>query len=276
VTLTYTDAESELVARGYQIGTSATAGSTYRNYDGALRLGDPGTYYIHAYAKNAFGLTTYETFGPFVIETTTEPVASPTPAPQPGNVIVTKEDVEEIPGDTVYIRLPGQEWNETLILENVTPGTYLVEAMDADGNIRTVEVRVTMRDVIARSLRSARDTITPAAAAAIAVIALAAFMLILLLAGHNVTAVVVGTRGLAKQTLRTLRRIKFRKKELILKLDSKHLMDGEFCDLKIAKPLSKQMRGNTVVVVMRGTEVFREQIPQDFNESFRRKIMIDR
>ena len=272
MTLTYTDAESELVARGYQIGTSATAGSTYRNYDGALRLGDPGTYYIHAYAKNAFGLTTYETFGPFVIETTTEPVASPTPAPQPGNVIVTKEDVEEIPGDTVYIRLPGQEWNETLILKNVTPGTYLVEAMDADGNIRTVEVRVTMRDVIARSIRSAGDSVTTAA---IAISALAALLLLLLLfAGHNVTIVVVGTRGTSKQKLRTLRRIKLRKKELIVKLDDKHLAGGEFCDLKIAKSLSKQMRGNTVVVTMRGAEVLRELIPEDFDETFRRKIQI--
>jgi len=101
-------------------------------------------------------------------------------------------------------------------------------------------------------------------------------MLILLMAGHNVTVVVIGSRGAAQQKLRTLRRIKSRKKELIIKLDEKHLSGGEFCDLKIAKQLSKRMRGNTVIVTMRGAEVLREQIPQDFDEAFRRKIQIER
>ena len=75
---------------------------------------------------------------------------------QGADVVVTKEDIQEIPGDTVKIRLPGKEWSETLTLEDVGPGTYLIEAMDADGNVRTVEVRVTMRDIFARSIRSAR------------------------------------------------------------------------------------------------------------------------
>lgn len=34
------------------------------------------------------------------------------------------------------------------------------------------------------------------------------------------------------------------------------------------------MRGNTVVVTMRGAEVLRELIPEDFDETFRRKIQI--
>jgi hypothetical protein len=273
-TLTFSDAESEIVNRGYQITSGSTAGGAYRTYDGALKLSDPGTYYIHAYAKNAFGLTTTETFGPFTIEAVAAPAASPTPTPEIGDVVVTKEDVEEIPGDTIKIRLPGKEWSETLTLEGVGPGTYLVEAMDEDGNVRTVEVKVTMRDIFARSIRSAGDNVTIAAAAAIAL--LAGLMLILLLAGHNVTIVVVGSRGAAQQKLRTLRRIKSRKKELIIKLEEKNLSGGEFCDIKIAKTLSKRMRGNTVVVTMRGAEVLRELIPQDFDEAFRRKILIER
>ncbi len=273
-TLTFSDAESEIVNRGYQITSGSTAGGAYRTYEGALKLSDPGTYYIHAYAKNAFGLTTTQTFGPFIIEAVAAPAATPTPTPEIGDVVVTKEDVEEIPGDTLKIRLPGKEWSETLTLEDVGPGTYLVEAMDEDGNVRTVEVRVTMRDIFARSIRSAGDKVTLAAAGAIAV--LAALALFLLMAGHNVTVVVVGSRGAAQQKLRTLRRIKSRKKELIIKLDEKHLTGGEFCDLKIAKPLSKKMRGNTVIVTMRGAEVLRELIPQDFDEAFRRSIQIER
>lgn len=214
------------------------------------------------------------TFGPFIVEAAQAPDASPTPEPQSGDVVVTKEDIEEIPGDTVKIRLPGKEWSETLTLEDVAPGTYLIEAMDEDGNIRSVEVRVTMRDIIARSVRSAGDQVT--AAAIVVITALAAIAIVLLLAGYNVTVVVVGSHGEAQQKLRTLRRIKFRRKELVIKLEDKHLMDGEFCDLKIAKPLSKQMRKNTVIVTMRGAEVLREQIPEDFDEAFRRKIRIER
>ena len=272
--LTYSDAESDIVNRGYQLSQSATPSGSYRTYDGALKLTEAGTYYIHAYAKNAFGLTTYETFGPFIIEAVEAPAASPTPAPETGDVVVTKEDVEEIPGDTVKIRLPGKEWSETLTLEDVGPGTYLIEAMDADGNVRTVEVRVTMRDIFARSIRSAGDNVT--LAAALAIVALAAIAFALLFSGYNITVVVVGKRGASDQKLRTLRRIKFRKKELLVKLENKHLIGGEFADFKVAKALSKKMRGNTIVVTFRGEEVLRETLPDDFDEAFRRKIMIER
>ena len=88
--------------------------------------------------------------------------------PTSGDVVVTKVDVEGVPGDAVSIRLPGGEWSDSLTLENVEPGTYLVEVKDKDGNIRTVEVRVTKRDIVARSVRSAKDNITPAAIATIA------------------------------------------------------------------------------------------------------------
>ncbi|HML68752.1 MAG TPA: Ig-like domain-containing protein [Clostridia bacterium] len=273
-TLTFADTESDIVTRGYQLSQSSTPSGAYRTYDGALKLSDPGKYYIHAYAKNAFGLTAYETFGPFILEAAEQPAASPIPVPTSGDVVVTKEDVEEIPGDTVKIRLPGKEWSETLTLEDVGPGTYVIEAMDADGNIRNVEVRVTMRDIFARSIRSAGDNVTLAAIAAIA--ALAGILFLLLLAGHNITVVVVGTRGSAQQKLRTLRRMKFRKKELIVKLDDKHLSGGEFCNLKLAKTLSKQMRKNTIIVTMRGVEVLREEIPADFDEAFQRTIRIER
>jgi hypothetical protein len=279
-TLSFTDAESDIVSRGYQISTSRTFSGAYRTYDGALKLSDPGTYYIHAYAKNAFGLTANETFGPFIIEAVIAPVEtttpSPTPAPQIGDVVIDKKDIEEIPGDTIKIRLPGQEWSETLTLENVTPGVYLVEAMDEDGNIRTVEVHVTMQDIFARSLRSAGDKITPQAIAAIALGAIGLLLLILLMAGHNITVVVAGSRIASAKKMRTLRRIMFRKKELVIKLDEKQLAGGDYCDLKIAKTLSKSMRNNVVIVTMRGEVVLREQIPQDFNEAFRRTIQIGR
>ena len=146
--------------------------------------------------------------------------------------------------------------------------------MDADGNVRTVEVRVTMRDIFARSIRSAGDNVTIAAATAVAAFAMILFLL--LFSNYNITVVVVGKRGASEQKLRTLRRMKFRKKELLVKLDNKHLMGGEFADFKVAKTLSKKMRGNTIIVTFRGEEVLRELIPDDFDQAFRRKIMIER
>ncbi|MEN6635523.1 MAG: Ig-like domain-containing protein, partial [Clostridiaceae bacterium] len=273
-TLSFADAQSEITARGYQISTSSTASGTYRAYSSALTLSDPGTYYIHAMAKNAFGLETYQTFGPFIIEKAAAPDVSPTPVPETGDVVVTKEDVEEIPGDAVSIRLPGGEWSDTLTLEDVEPGTYLVEVKDKDGNVRTVEVRVTKRDIVARSVRSIADNITPAAIATIG--GAAALMLLLLLAiGHNVTVTVTGVLGGVEKNLRTLRRIKGRKKELIVKLQDSHVKDGQYVVVKLAKSLSKDMRGNTVVVTIRGAEVFREMIPEDNKEAFVRTILIN-
>jgi hypothetical protein len=188
--------------------------------------------------------------------------------------VVTKEDVEEIPGDAVSIRLPGGEWSDTLTLENVEPGTYLVEVKDKDGNIRTVEVRVTKRDIVARSVRSAKDNITPAAVATIA--GAAALMIFLLLAiGHNVTITVTGVLGGAEKNVRTMRRLRGRKKEFIVKLESNQVKGGKYAVVKLAKALSKEMRGNTVVVTLRGVEVLREMIPEDNKEAFIRRIPID-
>lgn len=36
------------------------------------------------------------------------------------------------------------------------------------------------------------------------------------------------------------------------------------------------MRGNTIVVTMRGQEVLREWIPDDFDDAFQRTIQIER
>ena len=274
-TLTFADPDSELVTRGYQISTSSAAGNAYKTYNEALMLSDPGTYYIHAFAKNAFGLTAYQTFGPFIIEVVAEPEITPTPVPEAGDVVVTKEDIADIPGDTVYIRLPGQEWSETLTLEDVGPGDYIVEAMDADGNIRTVEVHVTMRDIIARSLRSAGEGISPAAIAALAVALAAAILFLFLAASYNITVTVFGISGGADKKIRAMRRIKFRKQELVIKLEDRHVKGGEYVNLKIAKQLSKKMRNNWVVVTLHETEILRVQIPEDMDEAFQRKIMLE-
>ena len=272
--LTFTDAESAIIARGYQLSASASPSGAYRGYDGAILISNAGTYYIHAFARNAFGITAYETFGPFLLEDAAQADVTPTPQPTVGNVVVTTRDVEEEnPGGTVAIRLPGKEWSETLTLEGVEPGDYLVEVMDADGNVRTVTVHVTAQDIHSRSLRSKQSEI-PAVALAVAA-ATAAILLLLLLAGYNVTVTVVNVPFAEEKKIRAMRRIMFSREEFVIKLKQRHIQSGRFAKIKIARHLTRRMRGNWVIVQIRGVEVLREQVPQDANEAFRRKITLE-
>ena len=270
--LTFTDAESTLTTRGYQLSNSASPSGAYRSYTGALTMSDPGTYYIHAYAKNAFGLTAFETFGPFVIEAPAAAAATPAPAPEKGDVKVDVGDITDVPGEPVSIRLPGQEWSQTITLEDVAPGDYMVEVMNSDGTIHTVQVHVTVRDIVARSLRGAdAGTIAAIAAAAVGLAALAFFLLFL---GHNITVRVIGPFGAEEKKLRTLRRMSFKKKLLLIKLSEAQVTGGKRAEIRIAKQLVKSMRGNEFAIELRGEQVLREQVPEDADESIRRTIIL--
>ncbi len=277
VRLTFTDGESSVTARGYQLSSSAAPGTAYRSYTGVITISSPGTYYIHAYAKNAFGLTTYITFGPFIVEEA--PVAAavnatPTPGPEYGDVVIQPDDVDEEPGDTVYLRLPGEDWSQTLTLENVTPGDYLIEAMDKDGNVRTVTVHVTMRDIVARSLRGADAATRAWLITGLSALALA-LILLLLFGGSNVTVRVFGLAIGEEKRLRTMRRIRFRRKVITVKLDNKQVRGGKYATIKLAKHLTRRMRGRWVVVEVRGREVLREQVPEDAKKAFNRRIPLE-
>jgi hypothetical protein len=72
-----------------------------------------------------------------------------------------------------------------------------------------------------------------------------------------------------------LRRIAFERKELVIKLNQQHVQGGRFAKIKIAKHLTKKMRGNWIIVEIKGVEVLREQIPEDMDEAFRRKITLE-
>ena len=285
VQLTFTDEESELTGRGYELSTSIVPNAIYRDYTGAIIISSEGVYYVHAYAMNAFGLAEYETFGPFIIEAApvadaaedgeagVTPTPEPTTEPEFMDVQITTEDIQNIPGETVSIRLPGEEWGDTLTLENVTPGEYYIEAMDDSGNIHTVKVRVTMRDIIARSLRNARgdlDFVTIAGMSAGAAGLL--LLIILLLGGYNISFSVFGFALSDEKRLRKLRRIMFRKETLVIRLKGKQVRNGEYGVLRIAKHLTKRMRNRTIVVEVDGREVLRELIPEDMDQAFKRDI----
>ena len=130
-----------------------------------------------------------------------------------------------------------------------------------------------MRDIIARSLRSEQGRESAVAIAAIVIVIAIAFGL--LASAYNITVTVFGTSGGADKKIRAMRRIKFRKKELLIKLEDRHVTGGEYGNLKIAKHLSKKMRDNWVVVTIRGSEVLRVQIPHDMDEAFQHKLTIE-
>ncbi len=136
---------------------------------------------------------------------------TPTPEPTTGSILVTTKDVQDTPGEPVAIRLPGQEWSETLTLEDVSPGEYLIEVMDSEGNVSTATVKVTARDIIARSLRNggaARGAVIAAVSAAAV-----ALVLILLFAGYTRVVTVVNVPFTEEKKVRAMRRIMFRREE---------------------------------------------------------------
>ncbi len=273
VSLTFTDNESAIVARGYQLSTSNSPSGAYRNYDGILVISSAGTYYIHAFARNAFGITAYETFGPFILEEAAQANATPTPQPVVGNVVVTTEDIQPTTtGKPVAIRLPGKEWSETLTLEGVEPGDYLVEVMDEQGNVQTMTVHVTAQDIYSRSLRGRDATLTTVA---LAIAVAATVLLLLLFAGYNVIVTIVNVPFAEEKKIRAMRRIMFERKEFVIKLDQRHILGGRFAKIKLAKYLTRKMRGNWIIVEIKGVEVLREQIPEDANEAFRCKITLE-
>ncbi len=142
--------------------------------------------------------------------------------------------------------------------------------MDADGNIYTTTVHVTMRDIVARQLRQAGAGWGIAAVAG--GLGLVGLFLILLLIGNNVTIRVFGEAVGEEKKLRTMRHIRFRKDTLIIKLENKHVSGGEYATIHVAKHLTKRMRTRTIVITLRGQEVLSEMIPEDINEAFKRKI----
>ena len=61
----------------------------------------------------------------------------------------------------------------------------------------------------------------------------------------------------------------------MIKLDERQVQGGRFAKIKIAKHLTRKMRGNWIIVEVKGVEVLREQVPEDINEAYRRKITLE-
>jgi hypothetical protein len=270
--LSFTDKESEITARGYAISDSATYSGAYKVYADALQITAPGTYYIHAYARNAFGLTTYQTFGPFIVAAVENPQTGETPAPSDtpapiGDVIVDVADIAEITEGAVQVRMPGGEWTDELTLEGVEPGTYIVEVMDEEGNITTVEITITDEQVAAGQWKPTE----PGMGWYVwAVLGLALLLILLLLFWRNVKITMYPEEG--GKALRSIRRLRRKRDEVVVTVAGRATRDSAYGKATLGKAFTQRMKGKTLIVMRDDTLVLKVQVPEDAQGRFEADI----
>ena len=266
--LKFTDDVSEVTVKGYAVTDSSSYNGVYSSYKESIKLADPGTYYIHAMAQNAFGLTTNKTFGPFIIAGA-EPVPSvgdATPDPVAGDVLVNPGTIVE---GAKKIRLPGGEWTDTLTLEDVPPGTYLVEVMDADGNTQIVEITITEEAIAAGIYKPRTNQIALWLLGA----GIGLGLLLLLLLWKNVTVEIcaAGENGHGK-VLRKRRWLKRRKNIIYIDMNARQVADATYGNMILGKSFTKRMENNTVVIRLKGDIVLEVLVPKDTQGCFKAKI----
>lgn len=277
--LTYTDAESRIVAKGYELTSAKSPSGAYRSDADTVTMRAPGTYYIHAYAKNAAGVESFETFGPFVIEASaTAPgevpgAAEPTPEPGIGDVVIDKNDIPGLDDGVKGVRLPGAVWSDTVTLTDAVPGTYVVEVLGDDGSVRTVEIEITPYDIVLGAARPRPEQIGVRTAAMAGGAALLALLLLALL-GWNVRVQVFGPRGADTRKLRTLKKLRRRKDTLALRLTDGNTRGGETATIRLSRALTKRMRGRSLVVTRNGAELLSARIPEDAKGRFTRAFRL--
>lgn len=269
--LSFTDSESEITAKGYALSGNATYSGAYKTYTDAIEIAEPGTYYIHAYARNAFGVTAYESFGPFIVAATQEnPSTGEEPGEVPiqtGTVVVDAGDIAEISDGAVQVRMPGGEWTDTLTLENIEPGTYIIEVMDEDGNVTTVEITIDDEEIAAGQWK-------PTDPAGInwvvwALAALALLLILLLLFWRNVKVTMFDDVG---KKLRSINRLRRKKGEVQVTVAENAARGSTWGIVTLGRAYTRRMRGNTLTIMQDDVQVLSVQVPDDAEGRFEAKI----
>jgi hypothetical protein len=259
--LIYTDTESAVTVKGFAVSASETYAGAYQSYVGDITIGD-GQFYIHALAENVFGLRTYETFGPFIVEIP-EPIPEVGEPPATGNVRVIAQDI----GEGTQIRMPGGEWSDELVLEDIEPGTYIVEVMDEDGNVSLVEITITDEEIAAGLWNVEKHSGLPWwlwAAGGTALLILLIFLL-----AYNVRITVWNEDGKAVRRIHRLRR---RKDKVQVDIPSRRVRGGIAGTVTLARAFTRRMRGNTLVVAVDGRTVLSTRVPDDADGRFEAQI----
>lgn len=274
--LKFSDDMAEIIAKGYALTETKTYSGAYQSYNADIVISKPGTYYIHAFAKNSFGLTAYKTFGPFKIAAQetgapgpeTSPGAAPTQAAEPviGDVAISAADVVQ---DAVKIRLPDGEWQDSLTLEDIKPGTYLIEVMDENGNVKLVEVTITDEDIAFGQLQAKTPGLPWYGYAGGGSAAGLLLLLLFLLLWRNVKIVAVVTKdGGRERKARVIRKLRRSRDVLNIAVSREDIKDSTNGTITLSGGLTRRMRNKTLAVTLDGNEVFRAVIPDDTKGSF--------
>ncbi len=273
--LLFSDDKAEIISKGYALTDAKTYSGAYKSYTADIMLSEPGTYYIHAFSKNSFGLTATKTFGPFKIaaqETgapgteTASPGADPAEEVKPviGDVSLTAPDVV---WDAVKIRLPDGEWQDSLVLQDIEPGTYLIEVMDENGNVRIVEVTITDEDIAFGQFQPKAPVVWYVYAGGTGAAGLLLLWLLLLWRNVKIEAIAARDGGRVR-TVKVIRMLRRSRDVLMINLKAESIKDATKGLVTLSEGLTRRMRSKTLTVTLDGREVFAAVIPDDTKGSF--------
>jgi len=253
--LSFMDDRSGITVKGYAVSKYESYSGVYGSYNKEITIDEPGTYYVHAFAQNEFGLSAYKTFGPFIVAEIDVPVVESMDLPVTGDVVVNADVVAD---GAVKVRLPGGSWQDSLTLDNIEPGTYIVEVIDEDGNVSIVEITITDEDVAAGQMMPRYEG--PTAYVWVSC-GLALILLLLLLLWRNVTIQACVTReDGSEKVLRTVRRLRTSRDTLKIRLKDRHVKGSEYGHVTLSRGLTRRMEDHTLIVTVDGKTVLDEKV----------------
>jgi hypothetical protein len=150
---------------------------------------------------------------------------------------------DEIPGEWVEIRLPGDEWGDSLNLSDIPAGTYTVEVKDKDGNTQEVTITITDQSV-AKGFWNIGDKQTGWLAKILLSIWTwigAALLILLALLKRNMHITIYNAGGRRVSSVKYLKR---RQKEVAVTLNASRLKDGVEAKVRLSRFFTRRMRGN--------------------------------
>ena len=180
-----------------------------------------------------------------------------------GDVDIGLDEIGKIVDDADKVRLPNGEWTDTLTLKDAKPGTYTIEVMDKNGNISTVTITITDEEVAKGSWQASNSTASWYISASVL-----ALIIIIFLLAYNIKITAIVSDGGEDSILKTKKKLKMRKDEVIVTLKQKDFEGSDYIKAELTKSFTKAMRGRTLIVMLNKTEIIRTRIPDNAEGRF--------
>ncbi len=281
VSLSFSDAGSGMASQTYTLAETKSGG-TAQGYEGGITVGEDGTYYIHAYAKDRAGNLAEAVFGPYVVDTTPPKVAYKIDnlTTQGGDIVLNFSD--DATG-TVTVTMPDGTVQKVSV-ENfhftaTQSGVYIIEIVDAAGNITRQTITVTLPETqvpqsalpLPAGLAQTDPCILYGALGVLVLI----ILLILLWALRPVRVIYVAS---TKKTLKIKKRFAHApRKGGLLKINitpKKKYKDLAFITVVFRRGFTKKMKERYVRLVLNGQEVLLESVQKEDGKVWRRSVFL--